>query len=78
MTVCIMAVRRNMTLSTSEWKILSMGKDWNREDTSRNCRILTLVYNTQKYWVPGLCPSSGILNTRKHNVSENGYLSILR
>jgi hypothetical protein len=23
--------------------------------------------NTQNYWVPGLCPSSGILNTRNHN-----------
>jgi hypothetical protein len=24
---------------------------------------------TQKHWVSGLCQSSGILNTRKHNVS---------
>jgi hypothetical protein len=27
-----------------------------------------MVYNTQNYWVSGLHPSSGILNTRKHNI----------
>jgi hypothetical protein len=31
-----------------------------------------MVYNTQNYWLSGLCPSSGILNTRKHNVPETG------
>jgi hypothetical protein len=31
-----------------------------------------MVYHTQNYWVFGLCPSSGILETRKHNVSETG------
>jgi hypothetical protein len=30
-----------------------------------------MVYNTQNYWVFGLCPSSGILETRKHTVSES-------
>jgi hypothetical protein len=30
------------------------------------------------YWVSGLCPSSGILNTREHNVSETGSVSFLR
>jgi hypothetical protein len=30
-------------------------------------------YYTQNYWVSGLCPSSGILNTRKHTVSETGF-----
>jgi hypothetical protein len=29
-----------------------------------------MMYNTQDYTVSELCPSSGILNTRKHNVSE--------
>jgi hypothetical protein len=24
---------------------------------------------TQNQWISGLCPSSGILNTRKHNIS---------
>jgi hypothetical protein len=37
-----------------------------------------MVYNTQNYWVLGLCPSSGILQTRKHNVSETGCVSVLR
>jgi hypothetical protein len=30
------------------------------------------------YWVSGLCPSSGILNTRKHNVLEAGSVSVLK
>jgi hypothetical protein len=29
-----------------------------------------MVYNTQNYWVFGLCPLSGILKIREHNVSE--------
>jgi hypothetical protein len=31
-----------------------------------------MVYNTQNYWVAGLCPSYGILETRKHDVLESG------
>jgi hypothetical protein len=30
---------------------------------------------SQNYWVFGLCPLSGILETRKHNVSETGPVS---
>jgi hypothetical protein len=30
-----------------------------------------MIY-TQNFWVSGLHQSSGILNTIKHNVSENG------
>jgi hypothetical protein len=37
-----------------------------------------MVYNTQNHWVSGLCASSGILNIRKHNVSETGSVSVLR
>jgi hypothetical protein len=37
-----------------------------------------MVCNTQNYWIAGLCPSSGILNTRKHNVSETGSVSVVR
>jgi hypothetical protein len=29
-----------------------------------------MVYNTQIFWIFELCPSSGILETRKHNVSK--------
>jgi hypothetical protein len=32
-----------------------------------------MEYNTQNYWVFGLFPSSGILETRKHDVSETGH-----
>jgi hypothetical protein len=31
-----------------------------------------MVCTTQNYWVFGLFPSSGILETRKHDVSETG------
>jgi hypothetical protein len=33
-----------------------------------------MVYNTQRYWVFGPCPSSGFFlnNNEKHNVSETG------
>jgi hypothetical protein len=37
-----------------------------------------MVYNTQNYWIFGLFPSSGILENRKHDVSETGSVSILR
>jgi hypothetical protein len=33
---------------------------------------------SQSYWVFGLCPSSGIIKTREHNVSETGFVSVLR
>jgi hypothetical protein len=29
------------------------------------------------HWVSGICTSSEILNTRKHNVSETGFVSFL-
>jgi hypothetical protein len=42
-------------------------------------RVLAMVYNTQDYWVFGLLPSFGILkNTKEHNVSETGSVSVLR
>jgi hypothetical protein len=28
-----------------------------------------------RYWVSGLCPSSGIINTRNHSVSETGSVT---
>jgi isochorismate hydrolase len=41
-------------------------------------RVLAMVYDTQNYWVSGLCPSSGILNIIKHNILETGSVSVLR
>jgi hypothetical protein len=35
-------------------------------------------YFLRNYWVFGLCPSSGIVKTRKHDVSETGSVSVLR
>jgi hypothetical protein len=37
-----------------------------------------MVYHIQNYWVFGLFPSSGILGTRKNDISENGSVSVLR
>jgi hypothetical protein len=36
------------------------------------------IHPTQNYWVFGLCPSSCILETIKHRVSETGSVSVLR
>jgi hypothetical protein len=32
----------------------------------------------QNYWVFGLLPTSGILEHRKHDVSETGYVAVVR
>jgi hypothetical protein len=37
-----------------------------------------MVYDTQNYWGFGLCPLSGILEIKEHNVSETGPVSVLR
>jgi hypothetical protein len=37
-----------------------------------------VVYHNQNYWVFGLFPSSVILKTSKHTVSETGSVSVLR
>jgi hypothetical protein len=37
-----------------------------------------MVYHKQNYGVFGLFPSSGILGTRKHDVSETESVSVLR
>jgi hypothetical protein len=36
------------------------------------------LINTRNHWVSGHCPTSGIINTGKHNVSETGFVSALR
>jgi hypothetical protein len=42
-------------------------------------KVLTMVYTTQNYcFFFLLFPSSGILETRKHDVSETGSVSVLR
>jgi hypothetical protein len=38
-------------------------------------QFLTVVYNKQNYWVFVLFPSSGILENRKHDISETGSVS---
>jgi hypothetical protein len=42
------------------------------------CPVLPEQPAQLNYCSPGLCPSSGILNTRKHSVLETGSVSILR
>jgi hypothetical protein len=36
------------------------------------------IHYTQNHWVFVLCPSSGILNTRKQNVLETGSVCVFR
>jgi hypothetical protein len=43
-------------------------------DTKVNIKII----NRRNYWVFWTFPSSGILQTRKHDVSETGSVSVLR
>jgi hypothetical protein len=38
-------------------------------------RVLMMVYHIHNYWGFGLFPMSGILGTRKHDVSETGSVS---
>jgi hypothetical protein len=38
----------------------------------------SLQINIQNYWLFGICPSSGILESKKYNVSETGSVSVLR
>jgi hypothetical protein len=35
-----------------------------------------MVHNSQNYWVFVLCPSSGVLETRKHGVSVQSNVVI--
>jgi hypothetical protein len=43
------------------------------------CTVITQVTDkNQNYLVSGICPSSGILNTRNSNVWETGSVSVLR
>jgi hypothetical protein len=44
--------------------------------TCRPGRVNRLKH--QNYWVARLCPSFGILKTRKYNISEIGSVSVLR
>jgi hypothetical protein len=47
-------------------------------ESGRFQRVLTVVYDSQSYWVFGLHALSSILKTRKHNISKTGSVSILR
>jgi hypothetical protein len=40
-------------------------------------QIIRTSLETQNYSVFGLCPPSGILEPRKHNISETGSVSVL-
>jgi hypothetical protein len=40
--------------------------------------VLTIMYNTQNYWVFGHFPSSGILENRKQDISDTGSVSVLK
>jgi hypothetical protein len=48
--------------------------DFHTVVTERDSVVVTLY----TYWVLALSPSSGILETRKHDVSETGSINVLR
>jgi hypothetical protein len=51
------------------------GIEFQKEETY----LINMMYNIQDHWVFGLHPSSCILkNTKEHNVSERGFVSIFR
>jgi hypothetical protein len=52
--------------------ITSFLRWWEMSNCSRS------FTTTQNSWISGLCPPPGILNTRKHDVSETGCVSVLR
>jgi hypothetical protein len=45
---------------------------------TRVSRVLTMVDDTQNYWVFGLFQSTGILDNRVHDVSGTGSVSVFR
>jgi hypothetical protein len=49
-----------------------------RETELSNCYSAKTENFGQNPWVSGLCPSSGILNSRKHNVSGTESVSVFR
>jgi hypothetical protein len=49
-----------------------------KELVSLNVVLTETSANIQNCWVFGLFPSSGILETRKHDVSETSSVSVLR
>jgi hypothetical protein len=60
-------------------------KGMNNEDAFTRCSFYKCTTGSNKrepltlnYWVFGLFPSSGIVETRQHDVSETGCVSVLR
>jgi hypothetical protein len=51
---------------------------WTPHLKTETCGFRNFLVSTQNYRVSGLSPSCRILNTRKHDVSETGSVSILR
>jgi hypothetical protein len=47
-------------------------------DNFTSLTLFRTSLTSQKYWVSGLCPSFGILNAMKHNVSKTGSVSVHR
>jgi hypothetical protein len=45
--------------SSCTMKLVASGVIFQKQIVCRSYKVLTMVYNTQNYWVFGLCPSSG-------------------
>jgi hypothetical protein len=61
-TICNRVKRffwQNITVILEVQKHTGAGQSNGNTTHTRYYRVLTMVYNTQRYWVFGLCPSSG-------------------
>jgi hypothetical protein len=69
------SVRFNTVIAESQVTRLNI---WNIRRSVDTCFMPRTCECSLNRWLSGLCPSSGILNTRNHNVSETGSVSVLR
>jgi hypothetical protein len=58
-------------------KISNMHNFGGQKSSKRENYIEVRLQETE-LWISGLCPSSGILNNRKHILTETGSVSFLR
>jgi hypothetical protein len=71
-------IRRNMSYHVLPWGLSenAYSKPLSNTDLLKQNEMTTIIF--QNYWIFLLFPSSGILENRKHDVSETGSVSVLK